>query len=196
MGKLNRLDEALAAYDRAIGLDPSLALAHSNRGSILWSLHRLDEALVEYDRAIQLDPSDALALNTLAWFLAICPDQRLRDPERAVEVAKRAIARASEEGSLWNTLGVALYRTGEFEESRKALVKSMELRSGGDPWDWFFLAMATDRLGHRDEARRRYERGALWLREREPKDPDLERLRAEAAEVLGLEGSTKAGGNR
>ena len=32
----------------------------------------------------------------------------------------------------WNTLGIAQYRAGQFNEAITTLTKSMELRSGGD----------------------------------------------------------------
>jgi Tfp pilus assembly protein PilF len=53
------MKEAKADYDRAIRLDPKLALAYLHRG-IWYSLQReLDKALADYERAIRLDPKNA-----------------------------------------------------------------------------------------------------------------------------------------
>jgi predicted O-linked N-acetylglucosamine transferase (SPINDLY family) len=58
---MNRVDEALASYDRALALKPDYAQAHYNRGDTLHLLNRLDEALASYDRALALRPDYAEA---------------------------------------------------------------------------------------------------------------------------------------
>ncbi len=59
-----------------------------------------------------------------------------------------------------------------------------ELRRGVKAW--FFLAMALSQTGDKDQARPWYDRAVDWMEERRPKDPELRRLRDEAAAVLGL----------
>ena len=49
---MNRLDEALASYDRAAVLDPGDAFAYYNRGTLLLRLGRAEEALASLDQAI------------------------------------------------------------------------------------------------------------------------------------------------
>jgi len=58
--RLGRWQPALAAYDRAIALDPQFAYAHCNRGAVLERLGRWDDALASYDRALALTPDDVL----------------------------------------------------------------------------------------------------------------------------------------
>ena len=53
--------------------------------------------------------------------------------------------------------------------------------------EWFFLAMARWQLGEKDLARRAYDRAVQWMEKYHPKNEGLHRLRAEAAEVLGIE---------
>ena len=53
---MNRPEEALASYDRAIALKPDFAQAHSNRGNALRVLKRPEEALANYDTAITRKP--------------------------------------------------------------------------------------------------------------------------------------------
>src|SRR5713101_2817145 len=60
---LQRYQEALAAYEQAIHLDPNFALAYKNKGWTLNNLKRYQEALVAYEQAIHLDPNLALAYN-------------------------------------------------------------------------------------------------------------------------------------
>jgi predicted O-linked N-acetylglucosamine transferase (SPINDLY family) len=58
--RLGRWQPALAAYDRAIELDPGFAHAYCNRGAVLERLGRWDDALASYDRALALDSDDVL----------------------------------------------------------------------------------------------------------------------------------------
>ncbi|MGP1283068.1 MAG: tetratricopeptide repeat protein [Parasphingopyxis sp.] len=53
-----RQDEAVAAYDAAIALEPDNAAAHANRGIALIQLNRTDEAEISLDRAESLDATD------------------------------------------------------------------------------------------------------------------------------------------
>jgi tetratricopeptide (TPR) repeat protein len=53
---LKRFTEALAGYDRAIGLRPNFAAAHQNRGNTLYDLLRFEEALGAHDWALALRP--------------------------------------------------------------------------------------------------------------------------------------------
>jgi hypothetical protein len=83
-----------------------------------------------------------------------------------------------------NTLGVALYRTGSFRESRDALTRSDQinstLRVGRHPADVAFLAMAHFKLGREEEARaslaelRRLMKRPPWSRGAEAKGYLLE----------------------
>ena len=59
----------LAAFDRAIGLDPALAAAHLGRGRSLAELGRIEEALAAYGSAAQLDPSSAAAFVRMGHLL-------------------------------------------------------------------------------------------------------------------------------
>ena len=89
-------------------------------------------------------------------------------------------------GEYWNTLGVAHYRAGEFQSALIALSRSMELRSGGDAADHFFLAMAYERLGDRKQARIWYDKAVQWMDKRSPQGEADLRYRAEAKEILGM----------
>ena len=51
-----RLEEALAAYDRAVSLKPDYAEAHAGRGAALLQQKRLEEALGAFDQALCHEP--------------------------------------------------------------------------------------------------------------------------------------------
>jgi tetratricopeptide (TPR) repeat protein len=195
---------ALAAAERLAGKFPNgprprsvAAFWHASLGSVLTARGQLDEAAGEYRRALagyqtvlDLDPKRAPTINNVAWMLATCPDERLRDPARAVELAKRATELAPQYGYLWNTRGVAHYRAGDLDAARAALETSIARYAGQsdasrlESFSTFFLAMAHARLGNSAEARRWYDRAVRWMEQYQPGDLELRRFRAEAEQLL------------
>jgi serine/threonine protein kinase/tetratricopeptide (TPR) repeat protein len=181
-----QLDEAIAEFREAIRLDKDYARAHYSIAYPLRDKGLVDEAVAECREAIRLDPYHASAHNNLAWLLATCPDLQLRNYLQAVESAKKAVQLAPKVRAYRNTLGVALCRIGAWKESIAALAKSMQLSKGGDSFDWFFLAMAYQQLGEKEEARQWYGRAVQWMDKNQPKNEELRRFRREAVELLGV----------
>ena len=135
------------------------------------------------DAAIILGDSPD-ALNELAWLLANWPDPQFRDPARAVELARKAIEQCRRP-AIWNTLGVAEYRSGAWDKAIKALSRSMELTSGGSAVDWLFLAMAHWQKGEKNEARSWFDKAVSSMDKNQSKDEESIRFRAEATALLG-----------
>jgi tetratricopeptide (TPR) repeat protein len=82
---LKRYEEAIAAYDQAIRLDPNSAMAYNNKGFALYNLKRYKEAIAAYDQAIRLDPNYALAYYNKGLAL-----ERLRKKTEAQQARARA----------------------------------------------------------------------------------------------------------
>jgi WD40 repeat protein/serine/threonine protein kinase/Flp pilus assembly protein TadD len=191
--------EAEKAFRQAIALAEQLDSDFPNQGYVGWMANeyrllamllsangRPEEADKAYRKLLELAPQSAADHNNLAWLLATCPDAKFRDPKRAVELAKKAVELAPKEGNHLNTLGAANYRAGDWKAAIAALEKSMERRKGGDSFDWFFLAMSHWKLGQKNQAREWYDKAVLWMEKNQPKNDELHRFRAEAAEVLGV----------
>jgi serine/threonine protein kinase len=140
-----------------------------------------------FQRSMGPEPG-ADELNEFAWFLADCPEALVREPAEAVALSRRALAKAPQKGAFWNTLGVAFCRAADWQRARKALQQSMELRAGGDPLDWFFLAMCEQQLGNKQEARAWFEKAARWVDNHWPPGEEVLRAWKEAAQLLGLAG--------
>ena len=144
-------------------------------------------AIREYQALLRINPDDAKVHNNVAWVLASAPVPEVRDPARAVSLAKKAVELAPTEGTFRNTLGVAHYRAGDWNAALPALEKSMELRKGGDSFDWFLLAMAYEKLGDTEKARQWYQRATVWMEKNQAANEELRRFRAEAAQVLEVD---------
>jgi glycosyl transferase, family 25 len=82
-----RLEEALAVFDKLLALSPNAVEAHYNRATILGSLDRFDEALTSYDKVLALKPDFVFALNNRGWLL-----QKLRRYDDALASYDKALA--------------------------------------------------------------------------------------------------------
>jgi tetratricopeptide (TPR) repeat protein len=181
-----RHDDAVRFLAVATALRPRHGPTHGYLARSLMALGRAEEAIWEYRRAIELKPDSLRASNDLAWILATSVDPRFRDPPSAVALARKAAKQAPRDPQVRNTLGVALYRAGDWSAAIEALEESSRL-GGGDPYDWFFLAMARWRKGERDKARRLYDQAVGWMASHCPDDEDLRRFRVETEETLNIQ---------
>ncbi|MGO9465950.1 MAG: tetratricopeptide repeat protein, partial [Isosphaeraceae bacterium] len=179
-------EKALSDFTKSIAIDPKVSWLWQHRSLAYRALNRWQEAIADLSKSVELAPQDSGALNGLARLLATCPDPKLRDPDRAVKTAKQLVGLAPKEGEHWNTLGIAQYRAGDWKEAIVALEKSVELRKGGDAFDWLFLAMAQWQLNHKDEAGKWYAQAVQWMDNNAPKNEELGRFRSEAAELMKM----------
>jgi serine/threonine protein kinase len=185
-------DEAVAAYQEATALCREVTRHRTDHiffyvcwGRALAGAGADASAMAEWVQAVRA-AENAQVVNEAAWLLAITFEPGFQNPKKAVELAEQAVSMSPQNGSFWNTLGVASYRAGQWQDAVDALTKSVQLRPGGNVWDWLFLAMAHQRLGHAEEAGPWYDRAVQWVDKNKPADEDLRRFRAEAAAVLGI----------
>jgi serine/threonine-protein kinase len=179
------LEKALIALRERVRSNPDSAGDHANLGMTLNRLARHEEAIVEHREVLRLQPDRAQAHNDLAWALALSSPRRPRDIEEALKHARRATELEPKHGSLYNTLGAAEFRAGNWEKAVATFRMSMERQKGGDAYDWFFLAMAQWHLRKKDEAQSWFEKAVAWTLANAPGDIQLLDFWAEAAELLG-----------
>jgi tetratricopeptide (TPR) repeat protein len=144
-----------------------------------------------FRRLSQLSGASADTLNGISWQLVSDPQFSPVRPGCAVQVAERAVKLLTfgdkQAAATWNTLGVALYRAGDWKGAIGALERSESLAPDKHvAFDGFFLAMARWKLGEKDKAREWYDRAVQWMDKHRPKNEELRRFRAEAADLLWL----------
>jgi len=183
---------AVDAYRAAIEAEPEHAPAYLGLGSCLAALDDFRGAVAAFAKAAKRPGWEARGRGALAWTLADWPDARLRDPARAEELARRAIALSPEEAWLRHALALACFRGGRFAEALEAFRASDALGGAGYGGPWFVEAMVRWRLHDREGARRIYGKAVAWMDARAAEfhrpryDRELDRLRAEAEAVLGI----------
>jgi Flp pilus assembly protein TadD len=102
------------------------------------------------------------------------------DFREALELARKAVELDPKRPSSWNTLGLANYLAGNWDDECAALEKSTVLLRGGDGFDRFLMAMVHWQRGERDQARRWFETACKWMAQKQARNEELRRFRAEA----------------
>jgi tetratricopeptide (TPR) repeat protein/serine/threonine protein kinase len=143
---LQRDEEALADYTKAITLDPKHSGAWHDR-AIIHSKHgRYGEALAGYSKAIELNPQSAPA-----WAGRGVSHNDLNQPEKALEDLAKAIELNPQSAYAWNGVGVAHVKLNRREEALADFNKAIEF----DPKFWAAWFNRGDRyraLGQDDKA--------------------------------------------
>ena len=158
--------------------DPGLAdlarpeVAHATHWQVLdWHAHaclaRGDRA--GYRRACAAllarfsKTEDAAMANNVAWICTLAPGA-VADFRPVVRLAERAVDARKNSYEALNTLGAALLRAGRYREAVARLQEALARRGKYDTAaDELLLALAYQKLGQADEARRWRERATAWL---------------------------------
>jgi tetratricopeptide (TPR) repeat protein len=112
-------DKALADYDKSIELDPSYVVPWHLRG-VTWQAKKdYAKALADYEKAVQLAGKESYASTyhtAVALLRAGCPDDKIRDGEKAVEAAKKAYELAKGPAAM-AALAAAHAELGQFDKA-------------------------------------------------------------------------------
>jgi tetratricopeptide (TPR) repeat protein len=180
--RLERFDEAAAAYDDAIRLDAVAGerwdwylhyvrgIAHERRG-------RFDLAEPDFRRALELNPDHPLVLNYLGYSLV----EERKNFDEALDMIERAVAARPDDGYITDSLAWVLYRLGRFEEAVAPMERAVELEPL-DPIINDHLGDVLWMVGREREAEFQWRR-AMSL---EPEPEDAQRIRRKLEVGLDL----------
>jgi tetratricopeptide (TPR) repeat protein len=144
---LEQYSEAIAAYDRAIQLQPShVARIWIDRGNLLRTLGRYAEALKSYEQALLTQPDDPAALSGQGAMLAMLGREKV-----ALQSCDRAMAAAPEAAEVWHSRGVVLLRSRRYQEALRHFEKAIELQPDCAR-AWANRGMALMQLGKNQDA--------------------------------------------
>jgi tetratricopeptide (TPR) repeat protein len=154
--------KALADYDRAatdltatIKLRAMYQHAYLQRGLVYQARKEYGRAAADYERALAVPGDEVSAKYQLAWLLATCPDAKVRNGKRAVELARHVC-----ESTGWKSpdclavLAAASAEAGDFAAARRWQRKALESPE---------YTRAGDGKGRRQLGR--YEEGKPWREE-------------------------------
>jgi len=133
-----RLEEARLHY-RAVGQTASEQQRHKIHAGLAAALAaegRYAEAAAEYREALAAEPRHVQTLNNLAWLLATCPEDGVRDGAQAVPMAERACDAAGQRRpDLLDTLAAAHAEAGDFAKAVEIIDEAIaEAEARGGAW--------------------------------------------------------------
>jgi len=136
--------------------------------------------------------TDVDLLNQNAWKTVSRSDATPDVYTKALRQIQQAVELQPSSAAYQNTLGVAWYRMGEWNEAKATLTRSARLNAtepgGSSPVDMVFLAMANQHLGNTELAREQLQQVSQLSRERRwIRNAELRRFIKEAEALIGSE---------
>jgi tetratricopeptide (TPR) repeat protein len=165
-GKLNKWDAALADLNRAIELDPEVPRYFDERATVNVKLGRYAAAIADREETLKLGagPETPFYL-MLAHLLSCCPDTRLRNPTRAVQLVEEAIKSVPTASRMFYSivLAKAYWRLGDKEKASayaRDFMREIRREIADRPLDphprtilaWELFTWPDPRVGDPDEA--------------------------------------------
>ncbi len=143
---LQRPDDALAVYGKALQYKPAAVSVLLSRGALLEQQGRVSEALADLKAAADLAPDDPLVANAYGYLLA----SRTSQTRKAWGHVRRAYEILPESAAIQDSVGWTLYKLGRTDEARSHLEEALERLP--DPEIASHLAEVLWRLGDRATA--------------------------------------------
>ena len=110
---IERYDEALEQYNKAVSYRPDVEGLYLSRAELLLRMDRVDEAIAQYRVAAKRWPNSAMSLNALGYTLA----DRTDAYDEAERLIKKAIKLDPESAAITDSWGWVLYRQGRTEDA-------------------------------------------------------------------------------
>jgi len=125
-----KYEEAIAAFDRALEIEPSHAFAWHDRGVCLRTLERNEEALESITKALELAPNDEEILFTCGATL-----QKLgilRDDSKilsaAVDTYNQLVEKNPQNADAWNNMAICVQTMGRDDLSKQYFDRARDLK--------------------------------------------------------------------
>lgn len=174
--RLQRFDEALPAYDRAIELLEDPQVTHwpvfFARGIAYERTGRWPEAEADFRRALELRPDQPQVLNYLGYSMV----EKRVNLDEALDMIERAVAGQPNSGYITDSLGWVLYRMGRYDEAVVHMERAVELLPI-DPVINDHLGDVYWSVGREREAEFQWHRALSFIDEGETTDADPDRIR-------------------
>ncbi|MEG4146114.1 tetratricopeptide repeat protein [Microcoleus sp. Pol12B5] len=127
----NRYQDAIAAYDQALQIQPDLADTWNNRGVVLTRMQRYPEAIASYEQATTIRPNYPDAWNNRGVVLL-----ELQKYQEAIGCYEQAIQAKPDYADAWNNRGVAFSKMQEYEQAVISYNQALQIKNDyTDAWN-------------------------------------------------------------
>jgi tetratricopeptide (TPR) repeat protein len=128
--KLERYEEAIAAYEQAIKIQPKYYEAWYAKGYSLYRLQRYEEAIASYEKVIQLQPEEPMA-----WYIRGLILEELQRHEEAIASYDKAIELDPDLPEYWFFRGNALNQLQQYEQAIASYDRAIQIQANySDAW--------------------------------------------------------------
>jgi len=125
-----KYENAIAAFDRALAIDPSHAFAWNDRGVCLRALERNEEALESITKALELAPADEEILYTCGVTLQkmgiLSNDDKILSA--AAETYNKLLEKNPSNADAWNNMAICVQEMGRDDLSRQYFERARDLK--------------------------------------------------------------------
>ncbi len=150
--ELQRYQDALEAYEKAVDIRPDYAQGWNGQGKILYQLKKYKQALTAYDKAIQLQPDYLQAWSGRGLALA-----KLQRYQEAIASFDKALQLQTNYPEVWNAKGETFSKLNQYDNAIKSYDKAIEYKP--DFQDaWYNKGLVLHELKHYDEAITAYDK--------------------------------------
>jgi len=163
LASVERYEEALEQYDKAVAYRPDAEGLYLGRAEILLRMGRVDEAIAGYRTAVSRWPDSAMSLNALGYTLA----DRTEAYDEAQKLIEKAMKLDPDSAAIIDSWGWVLFRQGRHDEALGHLETAYEKLRDAEVAAHIVEVLWT--LGRHDDAR-------TALADAELRFPDDERL--------------------
>ncbi|MCG9893501.1 MAG: tetratricopeptide repeat protein [Thermosynechococcaceae cyanobacterium MS004] len=151
LGRLERFEEAIASYDKALQIKPDDPQSWHARSDALYSLGRYEEAIVSCDKALQIQSDSDYCWDSFFWNNRGVALDKLGCHEEAIASYDKALRHKPDFYDAWYNRGSALNDLGRYKEAITSFDKALQLKSD-DPQSWNGQGIALCYLGRYEEA--------------------------------------------
>jgi tetratricopeptide (TPR) repeat protein len=180
-------DAAIAALKSAVEKDPKIT-RHSDHLAWTWThlghvqfaagqttpAHDAFKAALLIRSKLNTTQSDSSQYqDSLAWLLATCPIEELRDAKRSIELSLDTTRQVRESTQYWLTLGAGQLLKGDYSAARISLKDSEKLRGLPDGITMCLLSITESRRKEPQEAEKYLNAAKAWQQAQRPLDEEL-----------------------
>ncbi len=112
--------------ERELEKSPANANLYGLLGDIYYNSKNYEGVRDAYEKSLALRPDNAQVLNNLAWLYATCEDPRIRNPRRALVLAKKAV-RLENLPHIWDTLAQSYFANQMVAQAVEAARRALSL---------------------------------------------------------------------